>query len=187
MCVVPSGKPLVGCHGCGRDRLLLCERDGEGPRQEGVRLGRGSPVVVVRPQGPPRGGGTTAREEKGSRPLSHSRHGCPIVRFRFLRTPGGCRGGAQAAPTPCGDQFGDHKAMMGSPIGGCRMGPSRRRKSGANVRGSPRSLAVKRGVHRGGSWVGRGLITALSQIRVRGFWTQIHVRGFCIKRRGALT
>ena len=52
-----------------------------------------------------------------------------------------------------------------------------------NARGSPRSLAVKRGVHRGGSWVGRGLKTALSQIRVRGFWTQIHVRGFCIKRR----
>ena len=38
--------------------------------------------------------------------------------------------------------FCDHKAMMGSPIGGCCMGPSRER-SGAHVRGSPRSLPVK--------------------------------------------
>ena len=42
-----------------------------------------------------------------------------------------------------GDHAVDHKAMMGSPIGGCRMGPSRELVVGAHVRGSPRSLPVK--------------------------------------------
>ena len=75
------------------------------PRQEDVRLVRDFPAVVVRPRAPPRGGGTTTRGEKGSRPLSHASARVSDREVSLPSHPRGMPGDAQAAPAPCGDPF----------------------------------------------------------------------------------
>ena len=118
MCVVPSGKPLVGRNGCGHDRLSLCERDGRS-RDKGREFGEADPSRRWA-----KSKATATREGKTCAPALTFRHGCPIVRFRYSCNPGGDFEAQADTNTMWGPTVGDHMAVMGSPIGGCRMGPS---------------------------------------------------------------
>ena len=70
---------------------------------------------------------TATRDGKTCAPALTFRHGCPIVRFRYSCNPGGDFEAQADTNTMWGPTVGDHMAVMGSPIGGCRMGPSRER------------------------------------------------------------
>jgi len=50
-----------------------------------------------------------------------------LMRFRYSCNPGGDFEAQADTSTMWGPTVGDHMAVMGSPIGGCRMGPSRER------------------------------------------------------------
>ena len=73
--------------------------------------------------GGPKSKATTTRGEKDLRPLAHVSARVSDREVSLLLYPRwGCASGTN---TVWGTIFGDHKAMMGSPIGGCRKGPSR--------------------------------------------------------------